>query len=739
MANIFRGTIPTLPQNSNQSSKYASVEKLFKALWSCPDSKYQLGTLDRQTKRFRNIPVTSVAEACKHASLLSANGSDAYFAIAGYETPESRTASNTLGAGGFWLDIDCSDEKAEKAKGYRTTAEAELAVKNFCQTVGTPFPTHIVDSGGGLHVYWAFDRFLPREPWQAYAKRLKDLTHTHGLLADDSRTADIASVLRIPETLNHKYDPPRPVTVLHATETPINIHTILDAINAAHNRLGKILPASPKKTNTPSITTSSIKTNDATPREGNSKFKLTSICALLKNIDPEEGGHDGWVRIGMAIHTVADGDDEGLELFDQWSQRGGTYPGRRMIETKWRSFASSRGDRCNIGTIINRVTAAGLDWKAICSEAESPFERCEYTVIGTSDDTCNTPIVQVTQPTLTNPLDRYSLRGMADEIANEAVAQVPILGGLANMGQATSIFAKPNSGKTLIVFNGLCEDIRQHRLNASALYYVNVDDSAKGIADKLAIADEHGFHLLSDGYQKFKAGDLLGIISGMVESDQARGVVIVLDTVKKFTNVMDKTKASQFTKVIRRFVLKGGTIVALAHTNKRPGADGKPVYGGTSDIVDDFDCAYTIDLGLNQSNEEKVVVFENIKRRGNNPNRVAYRYSVQSDLSYAELLSSVEKLDPDQAEAIAQKPKDDDTKLVAAIQSCISKGINTKMSLADAAAKSAETSKRSALSVIERYTGDDPAVHKWKFAVRERGAKVFTLLDNSTPPTSTAT
>lgn len=465
----------------------------------------------------------------------------------------------------------------------------------------------------------------------------------------------------------------------------------------------------------------------------------TRLVALLKHLDPEEGGHDGWVRVGMALHTETNGDDDGLEIFDQWSSKGSTYPGRRMIETKWRSFASNRGDRCNIGTIINRVTAAGHDWKANCSETEAPFEPCEYTVVTASDEACNTQIVPVGQPSATNPLDKYSLRGMADEIANEAVAQVPILGGLANMGQATCIFAKPNTGKTLIVFNGLCEGIRQGRLDASLLYYINVDDSAKGIADKLAIADEHGFHLLSEGYQDFKASDLLKIINSMVESDQARGIVIALDTVKKFTNVMDKTKSSHFTKIIRRFVLKGGTIIALAHTNKNAGADGKPVYGGTTDIVDDFDCAYTIALGLSQSNDEKVVVFENIKRRGNNPTRVAFRYSIESDLSYAVLLSSVEKLDDAQAVTVAHKPKEDDTKIVAAIEQCITQSINSKMILADAAAKIAGTSKRSALSAIERYTGDDPAVHKWKFAVRERGAKVFTLLDHSTPPTSTAT
>lgn len=54
---------------------------------------------------------------------------------------------------------------------------------------------------------------------------------------------------------------------------------------------------------------------------------------------------------------------------------------------------------------------------------------------------------------------------------------------------------------------------------------------------------------------------------------------------------MDNGKSSDFAKVIRQFSLKGGTVIALSHANKHPGADGRTVYSGTTDIVDDFDCA----------------------------------------------------------------------------------------------------------------------------------------------------
>jgi hypothetical protein len=457
------------------------------------------------------------------------------------------------------------------------------------------------------------------------------------------------------------------------------------------------------------------------------------LAALLDQLDPEEGGHNGWVRIGMAIHTETGGDDEGLKIFDQWSRRGSTYPGPRVIDTKWRSFGSSREDRCNLGTIINRVKAAGKDWMEACSVLDTSFEPCEYEVIETNLPAPeNAKVITVRAGTL-NPLDSFSLLGMSDEIARDAQEQKPILCGLAMLGQATAIFAPPNSGKTLITTSNICEDIRHGRVEASKVYYVNVDDSGQGLANKLAIADEYGFHMLSEGYREFNASDLLGIMIKMVAANQAIDVIIILDTIKKFTNLMDKTKASQFTKVVRQFVMKGGTVIGMAHTNKKLGTNGKPVYGGTSDIVDDFDCAYTIATEDGSNPTEKIVVFDNIKRRGSNPIKVAYRYSIESGLTYNEILMSVERVDDDQLAKVAQVAKGKpDADVIASVLSCIAQGVNTKMLLAGEVAKVAGISKRQALAVIERYTGNDPAVHKWSFAVRERGAKVFTVLDQVT-------
>jgi putative DNA primase/helicase len=62
-----------------------------------------------------------------------------------------------------------------------------------------------------------------------------------------------------------------------------------------------------------------------------------------------------WLRIGMAIHAELP-DDDGLALFDEWSQRGATYDARAVRDT-WRSF---KPGRISIGTLWHEAKAHGF-------------------------------------------------------------------------------------------------------------------------------------------------------------------------------------------------------------------------------------------------------------------------------------------------------------------------------------------------------------------------------------------
>jgi len=259
---------------------------------------------------------------------------------------------------------------------------------------------------------------------------------------------------------------------------------------------------------------------------------------------------------------------------------------------------------------------------------------------------------------------------------------------------------------------------------------LDFDDNGDGLREKLQIAVKHGFRIFSDAHQGFSAKRFIEEITFMIENDQARGAIVILDVYKKFTNVMDKTESSRFNQLLRRFVLVGGTALVLGHTNKNLGANGKPVHGGTSDSLDDADAAYLmISIPSQPGSSEKVIQLESLKRRGINTRLATYRYSVEDGLSYDARLASMQPVNDAQLPPSKQAAQvDSDAELIQAIETLIKEGVNVKMALAQAAAKRVGASKREAIDVIDRFTGDSPDVHRWTYSVRARGAQVFELL-----------
>jgi hypothetical protein len=211
--------------NSTTCSTLADLQRqaipLLTALWPNDDYSHFICTRNPETNSFNNHPIASIEGAVSQAFSCTRKRLDVYFSCAAYETHQNRTSGNAAGASGFWLDIDCGKRKFESGNGYATVADAQQSLIDFCAATGLPKPTFIINSGSGLHAYWAFSSLIPKETWLLYARKLKQLCCHLGFRADPSRTADIASVLRVPGTLNFKYSPPRPVTLLSASSNYI--------------------------------------------------------------------------------------------------------------------------------------------------------------------------------------------------------------------------------------------------------------------------------------------------------------------------------------------------------------------------------------------------------------------------------------------------------------------------------------------------------------------------------------
>jgi RecA-family ATPase len=330
------------------------------------------------------------------------------------------------------------------------------------------------------------------------------------------------------------------------------------------------------------------------------------------------------------------------------------------------------------------------------------------------------------------------LRGRADEFEAMAAATKPLLGNFVMQGQATMIYAEPNTGKTLIALKLCFDAIDAGLIDPNNLYYVNADDSSEGFATKLRLMDDVGAHTLVPG-MGLKTSDLECLLVEAVEERWARGTCVVIDTLKKFTDLMHKSRSSEFAQICRRFVMGGGTIVALGHTAKNPNADGTPRYQGTTDILEDFDAVYVAQLLTSKAHADvRVAKFMRKKFRGPNPQTVAYAYAADAKVPYLEKLASVRRVDPDDLDDYTvDSDKVSDPPVMAALVRLIQEEGSElgQMALAKAVAKECRVSQRAALGVLDRYTGTEPNKHLWTYETGHRGRRVFRLIDQAKRPT----
>lgn len=149
-----------------------------------------------------------------------------------------RKKANAMGLKAIWVDIDVDDDP----KHYHTVNEALTAILTFQVKVGLPAPSAIVFSGGGIHVYWISRDTLTPQEWHPYADGLKQLLLANNIKCDAGLTTDSARILRIPGTLNYKYDPPKPVDLAPG---PLKIYDFPTKLAFLHEFSGPVLAAAP--------------------------------------------------------------------------------------------------------------------------------------------------------------------------------------------------------------------------------------------------------------------------------------------------------------------------------------------------------------------------------------------------------------------------------------------------------------------------------------------------------------
>lgn len=290
---------------------------------------------------------------------LVSQGYDAYFGCAKYfDADDGRTAKNAKWFKSFWLDLDCGE-----GKPYESQAAALDSLKLFVQTSGLPKPT-VVNSGRGLHVYWPLTEVIGYNDWKPTAEAFKKFCASYNLNADPAVTADAARILRVPETLNFKDNPPKPVNMLVVSQ-PVDFAQFKQVLGFQEDdsESGSPFGDAPRRP------------IDATTRAlmGNSVSRFAAImrktaegegCAQLLHIykNQEDVEEPLW-RAGLSIAVnCEDGDTSIHKISNQHSEYdpSETYTKAQALRDKpykCATFASINPEHCQDCPLKGKITS----------------------------------------------------------------------------------------------------------------------------------------------------------------------------------------------------------------------------------------------------------------------------------------------------------------------------------------------------------------------------------------------
>jgi hypothetical protein len=154
-------------------------------------------------------------------------------------------------------------------------------------------------------------------------------------------------------------------------------------------------------------------------------------------------------------------------------------------------------------------------------------------------------------------------------------------------GHVAAFIAEANGGKTTI-FVYLCEQLAR---NGMDILYINVDGSPSDLKRHHAHSINHGYKVIAPDAKAGKSTeDVIAILRAINEGEaNCKGLVIIVDTLKKFVNLIQKNEAKKFYQLLRGITVKGATICLLGHSNKYKDENGKQIFEGTADLRNDVD------------------------------------------------------------------------------------------------------------------------------------------------------
>lgn len=304
---------------------------------------------------------------------------------------------------------------------------------------------------------------------------------------------------------------------------------------------------------------------------------------------------------------------------------------------------------------------------------------------------------------------------------------------IALSGQITLFYAPPNAGKTLLFLRLLIDAIKSGRVKSENVFYINADDNYGGLLDKAKIARQYGFSMISPAESDVTPTQVLEILHSMAMTERIDDKIIIMDTLKKFTDMMSKRAQSELYESLRILVTKGATIIIAGHVNKHLNHNGELIYEGTSDTLNDIDCAYAIYPMSEEDDETQVIELRRKKNRGSNIAKVSYQYTKRVDMVYMDIVNSVKILNTSDARKASATHNREEMRSkyeseILFVRNLLHEGKEMNqteiLNSRKGHALAGEISDRSIRAALEKLTGVE-----WSFKRGDKNAKVFRLID----------
>lgn len=307
-----------------------------------------------------------------------------------------------------------------------------------------------------------------------------------------------------------------------------------------------------------------------------------TLAELLHKLNPDLEYSD-W-RVVLAVIFTHLGND-GFAVAQQWCKRGAKY----MLHTNSKLKLTTDGADKQFLKVWNGI-ASDTNFRRGGDDFFGLMKRLG--AMGSTDiarwhESKRTTEVKAPPPENFSLRSHFASHTLTNKDAEKMELTKFIYPKLIPQGLITAYPSPPNGGKTAIFTHAACKLANE----GYEVFYINADASPSQLKSQQDKADRHGFSILApDAKDAGGVNGLMATLSDLSMMDiSLNQAVLIVDTLKKFVDMLDKKQLKGFINLLRKLVAKGATVCLLVHTNKYLTDDGQLIYEGTADLRSDID------------------------------------------------------------------------------------------------------------------------------------------------------